>query len=75
MLGSTLCTLVNVLFAEPVLHVLYDPECTLLSVTLEARVSRAAEAGRANIEDIDAVRDAVMASRKPGQTGRYFIEG
>ena len=37
--------------------------------------SCAAEAGRANIEDIDAVREAVMASRKPGQTGRYFIEG
>ena len=32
-------------------------------------------AGRADINDIAAVRAAVVTSRKPGQTGRYFIEG
>ena len=37
--------------------------------------SAGAAAGRADINDIDAVRAAVMGSRKPGQTGRYFIEG
>ncbi len=36
---------------------------------------RAAVAGRAAIDDINAVKAAVLASRKPGQTGRYFVEG